>query len=158
MVRRGCVVLIGGLVAACYGATDVQVVLTSELRCEDSSRAVVFAGPGSASESAVSERSDCVSAPDGASLGSIVVIPRSDAERKGAVTVTAALTTAVAGEKSPDACLDDPTECIIVRRSLSFVEHQRRDVPLRFFRKCIGVRCGDAETCNADGVCVSAAE
>ncbi|MFO0553205.1 MAG: hypothetical protein U0271_32755 [Polyangiaceae bacterium] len=45
--------------------------------------------------------------------------------------------------------------CILARRRLGFVDHQKLSLPVFLSTECIGVDCGEDQTC-ANGTCVSA--
>lgn len=84
-------------------------------------------------------------------VGDIVIVP--SGERDSAVAIRVVMGVAA----DPGECSDaKPEGCIISRRRLSYVPRKELRVPIRLWKRCIGVACDKDSTCNALGQCVSA--
>jgi hypothetical protein len=151
-----------GLFVACFGATEVRLVLTTDLPCTaqattattGTARTIstrIYLGAQTAS-GAVASADQCAAGTAGApgELGDLVLTPSGARDAK--VTVTVAL----AVDKDPDACFPPGSSerCIIARRAVSFSKHQARTIDIRLAKDCIGVACDPASTCYA-GQCVA---
>ena len=134
---------------ACYGPTEVTVVVSTDLACSDGPRTAIFKGvPFDVAPDA--ETDECAPAASGDSVvGSLVFVPSSDANGRAGVKVV------LARGRSPSECDANPQECIVATRSFSFVEHLSRRLPIRMLSACLGKRCPDGQTCGAGGACVS---
>lgn len=163
MPRFPVVAAFGALVAsisvfgACYGATEVAVVLTTDVGCEEKLMTAVYKGrPGGGYDnSATALTEECT--PTGqegteAEIGTLVFVPRGARDAEVAIKVVMAL-----GEIHPDECAADPREkpCIVATRSFAFVEHASLRIPIKLWGACQGVVCGEGETCSEGGQCVS---
>lgn len=137
------------ITAACYGPTEVAVVITTDLACSEGPRTAIYKGmPFDSAPDAVTEA--CESVPNADSrIGSLVFLPSGDANGRAAVKVV------LARKQNVAECEAHPEECIVATRSFSFVEHLSRRVPIRMFSACLGKQCPDGQTCGAGGVCVS---
>jgi hypothetical protein len=170
----------------CLTPTEITVRITSkDLSCEGGALAFgdldVLARPGEDAlrGASVDGTSAACDAKGGvAELGSIVLTPR-DPRRHAEVLV-------VAGAKLPqasppvsstaDQCLEqyraflaagapsdyckDPAHpcgaCIVARRGVGFVDHQRLELDVELAAECAGVFCQADQTCGKNGRCVSA--
>jgi len=89
--------------------------------------------------------------PDGA-LGELVVTP--SARRDESLTLRVVLGVG----RDPAGCTDkDSKGCIVAKRTLSFVPHERLRVPVVLWLACEGVVCSADTTCNYVGACIPAA-
>lgn len=145
--------LVGSLLFACLGATQIIVEGQTDVACADVlSTAFYVAAPGApigaGSPSATSSTCD----PATGSLGTLTVVPAGDNE--GAVRITLVLGV----DRPADRCSPDAPEpgCIVARRTLRYAAHRTQRVPIFLATACLGVRCADGQTC-AQGVCVSSA-
>ena len=140
--------------AACWAPTQIVVRVDTDLSCDavaGSAVAISVAGApealATASPSAVT--SDCMSAGDRSTIGSLVLVPSGD--RSALVTVKAA----IGIERPTEECLANEGQgCIVAVRRAAFIEHRTLNVPIRLERACLGVTCGPGATCSR-GACVA---
>ncbi|MBX3200608.1 MAG: serine/threonine protein kinase [Labilithrix sp.] len=137
------------ITAACYGPTEVSVVVTTDLACDVGPRTAIFKGfPFDTAPDA--ETSECTPVADAdARIGSLVFVPSGSADGRAGVKVV------LARGRSTGECDAHPEDCIVATRSFSFVKHLSRRVPIRMLSECLGKRCPEGQTCGAGGVCVS---
>ena len=146
------------LVVACFGPTEVRLVLSTDVPCSvpsvaGATRLVstrVYIGPESAGGAVASTEHCEARSTGGSELGDLVITPSGDRDAKLTVTV------ALAVDKDPDACFPpgSPDRCIIARRAMSFSKHRSRTVDIRLLQDCIGVVCDPSSSCYA-GKCVA---
>ncbi len=137
------------ITAACYGPTEVAVVITTDLQCSEGPRTAIYKGmPFDSAPDAETEA--CESVPNADTrIGSLVFLPSGDANGRAAVKVV------LARKRNVAECEAHPEDCIVATRSFSFVKHLSRRVPIRMLSACLGKQCPDGQTCGAGGVCVS---
>jgi len=137
------------ITAACYGPTEVAVVITTDLQCSEGPRTAIYKGmPFDSAPDAETEACEPVPNAD-TRLGSLVFLPSGDANGRAAVKVV------LARKRNVSECEAHPEDCIVATRSFSFVKHLSRRVPIRMLSACLGKQCPDGQTCGAGGVCVS---
>lgn len=181
-LARGPMLLALGLwVTACLTPTEVKLSVTAlRIACAAPSDIVFDGLVIDAGQKAIdvatgepeAASSRCESKGDTADLGSLVVIPR-DGSANAEVLVAAGLDlTGSTGTARATAreCLDayraflnDPkscdggacSPCIVARRRVGFVPHQRLSLGIELTLACKGVFCKASETCGSDGRCVS---
>lgn len=137
------------ITAACYGPTEVAVVVTTDLQCSEGPRTAIYKGmPFDSAPDAETEACEPVPNAD-TRIGSLVFLPSGDANGRAAVKVV------LARKRNVSECETHPEDCIVATRSFSFVEHLSRRVPIRMLSACLGKQCPDGQTCGAGGVCVS---
>jgi hypothetical protein len=134
---------------ACYGPTEVTVVITTDLSCSENPRTAIFKGlPFESAPDA--ETDSCTTAPNAdATIGSLVFLPSGDDNGRAGVKAV------LARRRSVAECDAHPEDCIVATRSFSFVKHLSRRVPVRMLAECLGKRCPEGQTCGAGGTCVS---
>jgi hypothetical protein len=87
--------------------------------------------------------------PDGF-IGTLVVVPRSG--RDATLSIKLVLGVEVETRK----CKDQGYQgCIVARRRIRFSPHETLRLPMRLNQSCLGVACGESQTCE-DGACVGA--
>jgi alpha-tubulin suppressor-like RCC1 family protein len=148
----GPVVLGVVLLASCRDATQVGVVLRSNVAYASGMNVGLWASHSGAEATPVVQSSEPWLG-DG-ELGDVYVVP-------GAAGKDAPLTPRVAlglRGKPASACLNasDASGCIVAKRTLAFVPHTRLKVPIVLYAACEGVRCSDDTTCSYLGTCVPA--
>jgi hypothetical protein len=153
---------------ACYGPTEVRLDISTDLPClaVKGAGAAVF-GPvhtlvrlgGAVDAPVVADTTACndQAAEGFRDIGSIVLVPSGG--RTARVTVQVSAT---ADGSSPEACGRPETpphvqaQCIVARRTFTFIEHTSRGLPIRLYAACRGQVCSATETCNKFGSCESA--
>jgi hypothetical protein len=147
------------LVVACFGATEVRLVLSTDLSCTAagasgaprSLSARIYLGQAMAG-AGVASTEHCAAGSSGvvSELGDLVITPSGARDAKFTVTVVLAV------DKDPDACFPpgSPDRCIFARRAVSFSEHQTRSLTIGLDQDCIGVACDPGSSCYA-GQCIS---
>ena len=145
-----------GAVWACYGPTELVVSVSTNVDCA----AVQTNGLSirtAASEGqlldapAATESNACELGPRGADLGTLVLVPSGVADD--------VVLQVVLGVDRPTSECQPPSRiegCIVARRRVGYVHHRSLRVPIVLNRACLGVQCGEGETCER-GACVSAA-
>ena len=137
------------ITAACYGPTEVAVVVTTDLACSEGPRTAIYKGmPFDSAPDAETEGCEPVPNAD-TRIGSLVFLPSGDANGRAAVKVV------LARKRNVTECEAHPEDCIVATRSFSFVKHLSRRVPIRMLSACLGKQCPDGQTCGAGGTCVS---
>ncbi len=88
--------------------------------------------------------------PDGF-IGSLVSIPGGEKDGPLAVKLVMGV------NREARDCLPPKYEgCIVARRKLRYLPHERLRLPIALYAQCEGVPCDQDTTCNALGQCVSA--
>jgi len=142
--------------ADCYGPTEVTVVVSTDLTCAEGPLTTGFfkGAPGQFDGTAQAETTACSNEPTGtgSTVGTLVLVPSASTDGEAAIKVILARP-----GKTPAACLTDPKDCILARRAFNYSDHQSRRLPIRLAKECLGVACGENETCVAGPArCVSA--
>ncbi len=149
------VVVVGvvGGVMSCYGPTEVTLDISRDTPCSPPGQAVtgIFVGAeGHGAIDPIAETTDCSPANVGSSIGSLVVVPSGDRDGRATVEVVLALAPKQGGPlKSTKECLIDATDCIVARRSFSFIAHASRRIPITLYEACRNLTCGAGTTCVA---------
>jgi hypothetical protein len=148
------------VIVACYGATEVKLEITRDVKCppRGEARTAIFVGrPGHGAIDPIAETEDCIDLTDGtfaSSIGSLVVVPSDDRDARVTVEVAISLKPRGSGAnvppKSPKDCLLDATDCIVARRTFAFISHQSRVLPIKLFEECRDRTCLPGTTCVAD--------
>jgi alpha-tubulin suppressor-like RCC1 family protein len=140
------------LIASCNDATQVNVVLRSNVAYASGMSVSLWASHSGAGGGPLVQSSDPWLA-DG-ELGDVYVTPQPGSSN-GALTVRVAM--GVRGKPASE-CSNtvDLTGCIVAQRKLSFVPHTKLKVPVVLYAACEGIKCSDDTTCSYLGTCVSA--
>ena len=85
-------------------------------------------------------------------VGSLVVVPGTGDDAPLAVKIVMGIRVEARECKPPDY-----QGCIVARRRLRYVPNERLRLPIGLYARCEGVSCDESSTCNALGLCVSAA-
>jgi hypothetical protein len=137
-------------VAGCQGATGVMLEVTTDIPCEGAKTVTTAIRGGlpadyrTTAPLAVTTRCDSAG-----KIGTLVLVPSGDESAALAIEVTTAL-----ASKDPSTCRTDARGCVSVRRVLHYVPHQVLYVPVVVEAACVGVVCGEGQTCEA-GRCAS---
>jgi hypothetical protein len=141
-----CVLVAACLVAvvgACRGATEIDVELTTDVKCVDLRGSTITIGGVDDLESrpVTTQTPACDEAR--ARIGSIVVVPSAGNEDTVAIRVVAGL------GRDPNECKPPAygPGCIVARRALRFVPHETLSLPILLAAACNGIACGATETC-----------
>lgn len=138
-----------GYEAGCRDATQVTLVLTTDVDCKQAiTTTITTAAPGAANAVPAASTSTCQASGD---IGTLVLVP--SGERNGHVDVEVVTAVGV-----PAAACTRPAYgpgCIVARRSLGFIPYTGLTLPIAMRDACRGVICGPADTC-VSGQCRSA--
>ena len=143
-----------GVVAAvvsCQAPTELTLDISTDAQCglEVKTTAIYVAQSPAAADANVQSRSPIAQtdACTSGTIGSLVITPGGD---NGAVVIVAGF-----DGKSPTDCVDgNYVNCIIARRSFSFIKHTPLTVPIVLERDCLNVPCDAESTCH-NGACYS---
>jgi alpha-tubulin suppressor-like RCC1 family protein len=140
------------LVTSCRDATQVDVVLRTNVPYATGVGVAVWSGRSSVAGAPLVEASEPWLG-DG-EVGNVIVTP-GDAARDGKVTVRVAM--GLRGRPA-SSCTDqgDPKDCIVARRKLSFAAFKRLKLPVVLYLSCEGILCSADTTCSHLGRCVPA--
>ena len=139
------------LAASCQAPTELTLSITTDAQCgvEVKSTAIYVAQSASNADGNVQGRSPIAQTDTCASgtIGTLVVTPGGD---EGAVVIIAGF-----DGKSPTDCVEgNYVNCIIARRSFSFIKHTPLTIPVVLERDCLNVPCDAFSTCH-NGSCYS---
>jgi hypothetical protein len=148
----GLLLLAAALFASCKDATQVNVVLRTNVPYAAGAGVAIWSSRSGAVGTPLVESTEPWLA-DG-EVGNIMVTP-GDASKDSALTVRVAM--GLRGKRAAE-CTDDGDlkGCIIARRKLAFVPHTRLKVPVVLYLACEGVKCAADTTCSYLGQCVPA--
>jgi hypothetical protein len=148
----GLLLLAAALFASCKDATQVNVVLRTNVPYATGAGVAVWSSRSGAVGTPLAESTEPWLA-DG-EVGNVVVTP-GDASKESALTVRVAM--GLRGKRAAE-CTDDGDlkGCIIARRKLAFVPHTPLKVPVVLYLACEGVKCAADTTCSYLGQCVPA--
>ncbi len=149
-VALACVSGVGVSAFGCRSATDVTLVVLTDLPCASHGGTSITVGPrgGTESRPPAAETTTCV---DGR-IGSLVVVPSGAKDAGLDVRIVTGI-----GAMSPAECIANgyaSKGCILARRSLSYVPHEGLVVSITMRAACEAVDCGMTGTC-VRGVCAS---
>lgn len=138
--------IVGSSVVACYGATEIELQIDTDVPCAT----VRTSGITIAAGSSLTESNDCT---DGASggrnrIGNLVLVPAS-----GTPDVAIRVVLGV-GRITRDCSAAGNADCIVADRRLSYRKHESLKVPIRLDNACSVKQCPEGETCS-EGVCIS---
>ncbi len=144
-----------GLLAACYGPTEVVAEISTDVTCDVvGAKGVVIRTAAQVGQlrdaSPRTDSTTCSPDPKASDLGTIVMVPSDDADAFVFEVVVGF--TRPAGDCRPPSDVDG---CIVARRRIDFVRHRSLRMPIHLDRQCVGIRCGEDETCDR-GACVPA--
>jgi hypothetical protein len=152
-VRRAFLLLLGPVVAtvaSCLGPTEIQLHITTNA-CAALSRTDIYVGGQDATLLAPgTSTGGCTSPGD---VGTLTIVPSGGIEQGLQLAVVGA----VGGTCSSPATTE--AQCIVARRSLSFVPHTRLDLPIFLDSTCAGHVCPETQTCvvrQGAPVCIDA--
>lgn len=141
--------------AACLKATEVTVVVSTDVPCARVQSVQVFVGETSAELETLAPAAQTQVCDAKGNIGSVVIVPPSSGDSRVIFSV-------VAGVDTPtDQCRKNGYRgCVVARRALRFVDHTPLQLPVKLAARCLGESCaavgGQLGTCQ-DGFCVPAA-
>lgn len=147
----GGIILIA-LGASCRDTTEVFIEARTDLAYRDGLVTTFTVGaPGETEQLAPTTESRVPWGADGF-VGSLAVVPDSGPNGRLAVKVVLGIDRASSACKAPLYA-----GCIVARRTLGYVPHERLRLPISLYALCKDVPCDAASTCNMLGQCVTAA-
>jgi hypothetical protein len=157
--RGGLAALVLGHVAACQAPTEVTLAITTNVDCAEVQGTAIVVGKNGKDVDG-RDPATITQACTRGRIGTVVLLPGASRDGSFAVKLVAAVGEGVL----PEDCLAGTVTsvkkglrgCIVARRELSFIPHEPLDLPIALHRACIGVVCGEEETCVEDGSCQSA--
>ena len=150
MLRRrlrlfACVLALTAAIAACFGATEIRLEITSNASCHDlqTGETLVFvSSTGHRPDAPVADTRDCREEDGHSTIGSLVLVPSGERTAKLSVEVVTSL------GKAPRDCTPGHLDgCIVARRRLNYRRHAHADLPIAMRVECIGVDCPEDQTC-----------
>lgn len=140
---------------ACFAPTEVIAVVSTDVDCASVQRngILIKTAPrsGELTETPVATESNaCEARGAGNDLGTLVLVPSGDGDDLVIEVVLGV--DRPTSECRPPAQIDG---CIVARRRVGYLDHRSLRVPIALSRSCLGVPCGEDETCDR-AVCVSA--
>lgn len=136
------------VLAHCLGATEIELVLQTDLPCAQTNGVAIAVGPPG-SESVVATSTAC----DNGGLGSLVIVP-GDPQATVGILVTLGVVDASTGDECTG---PDFLGCVVARRALRYNLHQALTVPILLQSACLDTVCGPNATC-VDGNCVASCD
>lgn len=137
-------------VASCLDATQMTVVVRTDLRCDQTRGTSFFAAGGDLRADALPVTSTPRCSANG-EIGTLVVTPEKSKSTEVSLRVVMGV------DRPVEACAaPDYKGCIVQRRRLSYVPHRPLTIPVYMLLSCVGVPCDESTTCAANGQCVSA--
>jgi hypothetical protein len=156
-LRLGVVCATGALiaVASCRDATEVTLVLTTNVPCKMLNGTTITVGSASEvdSKSPLTDTHQCDA---NGNIGTLVLFPSSSSDASFAVRIVSGVGIQEAGGCSGP----DYKGCIVARRELSFVPHTSLTLPIEITLECLNNPCDSASSdllsCYAGQGCGSA--
>jgi hypothetical protein len=131
-------------VLSCLGATQIEVHVTTNARCEDSSRwsgVSIYVGATADVETKAPTLTTTACDANG-QVGSLVIVPTGANNDEIGIRVVAGLT------RQPEECAANYYEgCIVARRAIRFNPHKSLDLNIALTDDCIGISCDPSHTC-----------
>jgi hypothetical protein len=167
---------LGSFGLACATPTQITIDLSTNARCSDQAgqgdrleSTMIVAAPdlsGSAyDETTVTSQCAAGEATNGSNeIGTLVFVPsESNDARMLSVAVFAGVERPNGNTKTSEQCRDkyrddgtiEGEPCILARRKVGFVDNSKIFLPIHLDTRCVGVQCGEDQTC-ANGKCVEA--
>ena len=137
-----------GLLGGCFGATEIDVELTTTVPCEQRIQTQLFTGARGTTDfgaAPAAETAECSTAEP--RIGTLSIVP--SGARDAAFDLEVVAGVGVEASTCRPGHLD---RCIVVRRRASFLKHKALRLPVLLSDRCIGVVCGQDETCDL-GLC-----
>jgi hypothetical protein len=138
--------------ASCQDPTQLTLVLSTNARCHDELRSTaIYVGGSLESVNDKVQTSSPVAQTDTCNSGSIGTLVVTPGDSHGAVVVIGGF-----NGKPPTDCVEGHYEnCIIARRSFTFIKHTPLSIPIQLERDCLNVPCDVHSTCH-NGQCYAA--
>lgn len=132
----------------CQGATEMVVEVSTDLPCPKHGGTSIAVGKLGELEGRSPAALATTCSSDG-TIGSLVVVPSGENDEALAFQVTTGIGV------DPSGCTSGATSCIVARRRLRFLPHERLSIRVPMKQACAGVVCDPSSTCF-DGRCVTA--
>ncbi len=154
---RRFVVVSTGLIAlalttgvSCLDPTQITVVVSTDVRCEDTKGTSFVGGrPGGLDlDTPATSTTDCAQG----RIGTLVSTPSGDKNADAAFAVVMGVDRPV----SECTSADHFKGCIVQRRLLRYIRHTPLELPVTMWLVCKDVECGPDTTCARSGKCVPA--
>lgn len=136
---------------ACLGPTQITVVISTDVPCGVVARQGVAIHGGVAKDAPLAVTFACSEGPAPHLVGTLVVAPSGAKDEEVTLSVVGGV-----GERAEACTGPSYAGCIVARRRLRFVPHQRLELPIELSQACADVPCDERTTC-ARGRCVPAA-
>ena len=136
------------MLGGCFGATEIDVELTTTVPCEQRIQTQLFTGARGTTDfgaAPAAETAECTTAEP--RIGTLSIVP--SGARDAAFDLEVVAGVGVEASTCRPGHLD---RCIVVRRRASFLKHKALRFPILLSDRCIGVVCGRDETCDL-GLC-----
>lgn len=141
------------LTASCQDATQLTLDISTNAKCHDELKSTaIYVGSSLESVNGKLQTGAPVAQTDACNSGEVGTLVVTPGNSQGAVTVVGGFY-----GKSPTDCVEGHYEnCIIARRSFTFIKHQSLTIPIPLERNCLNVPCSATTTCH-NGACYDAA-
>ena len=141
VLRLGVVCATGALiaVASCRDATEVTLVLTTNVPCTMLNGTTITVGSATEvdSKSPLTDTHQCDS---NGNIGTLVLFPSSSSDASFAVRIVSGI-----GNQEAGGCTGPAYKgCIVARRELSFVPHTSLTLPIEITLECLNISCPSA--------------
>jgi hypothetical protein len=137
-----------GSIVGCFGATEVDVELTTSVPCEKRVQTQIFTGARGTTDfgaAPAAETAECTTAEP--RIGTLSIVPSGALDEAFDLQVVAGVGVA------PSTCIPGHRDqCIVARRRATFIKHKALRIPVLLSDRCVGVVCGQDETCDL-GLC-----
>ncbi len=148
------------IAASCREPTQITLRITTGEKCSDLTGVQIVVGSDAEStQKRFKERFSAAvthaCSPEGTTnlIGTLVVTPGTST---GTVVISAGVKAPGVPDADPADCFDEKfaKQCIIARRSFSFIDHTSLNLPIDLDPLCVGKTCDPASTCFK-GACVN---
>jgi alpha-tubulin suppressor-like RCC1 family protein len=138
----------------CQEATQVELMLSTDLPCDALHGVAVTVGPPSFSEDRPPTISTNRCDPATGKVGSLVIVPSADEDAEFSIRVTAAVKAGSVEDCVPsETASENYAGCIVARRTLRYRSNTRLYLSVDLAAQCQGTPCGPGTTCARAGVC-----
>jgi hypothetical protein len=142
-------ILIGG--SSCREPTNVLIETYTDVPYQSGRTVSYFAGKPGTTEFKLKADAILDQPWSTSSIGTLTVVPEGEDEE---VIVTVKLVMGV-GRTTSECFPPSYQGCIVARRRIRYVPHERLKLPISLYANCVDVPCDADTTCNVLGKCVS---
>jgi hypothetical protein len=142
---------------ACLDATEVTLVVTTDLDCARARDLTISVGVDAEHADPSAQQATCATDASGHNrYGTIVMVPgpRDSIDVRVVLGVGQASALCKAPTYGKNEGLPQGVGCIVQRRRVGYVEHRNLTLPIEMSNRCLNVPCGADQTCD-DGQCVT---